>query len=674
MATVSATGSTPVPAARWRARRPGRGALALGVLAAWVVAWWPLRGRDTLSLPTSDLTPAHDRLNELRDWVDAHRADNAFFTGFVEGVRVTVDSLATFLQELLSQPAYGRPVPVIGWLGVVALLAAVAFRLAGLRVAVLAAAGFTSFGLLGLWTESMDTLALTLTAVLICVVIGVPLGVLLGLSPRVARVVNPVLDLTQTLPTFAYLAPLALLFLIGPATGVIATVIYAIAPVVRITSLGVAGANAAALESGRSLGATGWQLLRTVRLPAARRMIAVGINQTTMCALSMVTIAALIAAPGLGSTVLQSLRIHDTGGAFTAGLAIVIMAVVLDRITTGAIRRAERRTRPPRLAVIGVAVGAVVAVYLSYTFYWAALFPGDGSIGTALADGVNAATDWVRVNLVDITGAIKNAVTYGLINPLEALLAQSPWWLVCVAVLALTAILAGPRQLPIVAVCLGLVIATGLWEAAMTTLAATLIATALVLAVGVAFGVWLGRSDRADRALRPILDAAQVMPAFVYLVPCLALFDPSRFTGIIAAVVFAAPVTIKLIAAGIREVPPTIVEAATASGATAGQIIAKVQLPLAGRAVALAANQGLNYVLSMVVVGGLVGSGALGYLVVAGLVQNKVFGKGLAAGIAIVLLGLMLDRIAQATAARAARAPNQRRPIPSPSSTTQGDV
>jgi glycine betaine/proline transport system permease protein len=653
--------TTPARAA-WRARRPGRIWLVLAVVAAWIVAWLPLRGRNTLHLATSDLTPAHDRLNELRDWVDAHRADGSVFWVLVKGVREGVNALAEFLQSLISQPTDARPVPLVGWLGVVALITLLGWWLAGWRVGLLAGAGFASFGALGLWEESMDTLALLVTAVLICVVIGVPLGVLLGLAPRVARVVNPVLDLTQTMPTFAYLAPLALLFLIGPATGVLATVIYAIAPVVRITALGVSGANAAALESGASLGATRWQLLTTVRLPLARRMIALGINQTTMAALSMVTIAALVAAPGLGATVINALQIHDTGGAFTAGLAIVIMAVVLDRITTGAVRRAEARARSSRrrLLTLGAAALAAVGVYLSYTFYWAALFPGPtggGYVGKPLADGVDAATDWVRVNLVDVAEALKDGVTYGLLNPLEALLTQSPWWLVCAAVLAITWILAGARTMPIVAICLGLVIATGLWEASMTTLAATLIATALVLLLGLLVGVWLGRSDRADRVLRPILDAAQVMPAFVYLVPCLALFDPTRFTGIVAAVIFGAPVAIKLIAAGIREVPTTVVEAATAAGATGRQVIATVQLPMAGRAVALAANQGLNYVLSMVVVGGMVGAGGLGYLVVAGLVQNKVFGKGLAAGLAVVLLGLMLDRIAQATAAR------QRRPF-----------
>ena len=159
-------------------------------------------------------------------------------------------------------------------------------------------------------------------------------------------------------------------------------------------------------------------------------------------------------------------------------------------------------------------------------------------------------------------------------------------------------------------------------------------------------------SRRADAVLRPVLDAGQVMPAFVYLVPFLALFAASRFTAIVAAVVFAAPVAMKIVADGVRAVPGETVEAATALGSTRLQTITGVQLPMARRALALAANQGVIYVLSMVVVGGLVGAGALGYDVVAGFSQAQLYGKGLAAGLAIVLLGVVLDRVTQAAARR----------------------
>jgi glycine betaine/proline transport system permease protein len=149
-----------------------------------------------------------------------------------------------------------------------------------------------------------------------------------------------------------------------------------------------------------------------------------------------------------------------------------------------------------------------------------------------------------------------------------------------------------------------------------------------------------------------LLDAAQTMPPFVYLIPFFALFDVSRFTAIVAAVVYAAPVAIKLIADGIVGVSPTTVEAARSAGTSSWQMITKVQLPMARGALVLAANQGLIYVLSMVVIGGLVGGGALGYDVVAGFKQSSLFGKGLAAGVAIVTLGIMLDRVAQAAARR----------------------
>ncbi len=196
----------------------------------------------------------------------------------------------------------------------------------------------------------------------------------------------------------------------------------------------------------------------------------------------------------------------------------------------------------------------------------------------------------------------------------------------------------------------------GVWYDAMVTLASTLVAAVLVMVLGVVVGVWMARSAVVDRVIRPVLDAGQVMPAFVYLVPFLGLFGASRFTAIVAAVVYAAPAAIKLVADGIRGVSPAAVEAATSSGSTTWQIITKVQLPMARRGLTLAANQGLIYVLAMVVVGGLVGAGALGYDVVAGFSQSSLFGKGLAAGAAMVLLGILLDRTTRAAANRAGRA------------------
>jgi glycine betaine/proline transport system permease protein len=652
---------TTLPVLRTAAApRVSRKLAAAGVLVLWLVGFLLLRGRDTLALAEADVTPVHQSLNDLNDTVAANRNSNPLFLYFFNEIRLVVDTLARGVQALIAQPALDRPLPVIGWLGVVALAAFAAWALGNLKVALLTAGGLLFIGLQGLWQEGMDTLALTITAVLLSLLVGIPLGIWAGTSRRVERVLTPVLDFMQTMPTFVYLAPLTLVFLIGPASATIATMVYAVPPVIRLTAHGIRAVPHDTLEAAESIGSTRAQLLRQVQLPMAKRTIVIGINQTIMAALSMVTIAALIDAPGLGQTVVKSLATLDVGSSFNAGLAIVVLAIVLDRVTTAASVRVEQaRRRPSRfghLRRLWLALGgaaALVCVYLSYTYLWAAEFPSEPDLGSPLRRGADAVSEWVQTSLGSTTGVVKDVFTNVVLNPLQALFTQSPWWLVAAVLVALAGIIGSLRSAVTAAVCLALLVATGVWADSMVTLASTLVATVVVLVLGLVVGVWMGRSARVDRIVRPFLDAAQTMPAFVYLVPFLALFSTSRFTAIIAAVVFAAPVSIKIMSDGISSVSHTTVEAATSAGSSTWQVITKVQLPMSLRTIALATNQGLIYVLSMIVVGGLVGAGALGYDVVQGFRQDRLFGKGLAAGLAVVLLGIFLDRITQAAARRA---------------------
>jgi glycine betaine/proline transport system permease protein len=655
MAAVADT-SAPVTAWRQKVTRP----MAVGaIVVAWLVLFAVLRGRQTLTLAAADLTSLHRWLNDVNDTVGANRNSNPLFLYFFNEIRLAIDNLVTFVQSLISQPTAGRPVPQIGWLGVVGIAGYLSWAVGNWRVALLAVAGFTFFGLQGLWQESMDTLALTLSAVLVALLIGIPLGVWAGLSDRFNKIMTPFLDFMQTMPTFVYLAPLTLVFLIGGASAVITTVIYAAPPAIRITAHAIRSVPETTVEAADSLGTTRRQQLLKVLLPMSKRTVVMGVNQTIMAALAMVTIAALIDAPGLGKTVVQALQSLDVGTAFNAGLAIVVMAIVLDRVTTAAAGRADtaRRTggalarwRRPLLAAGGI--GTAFLVYVSHTYVYAAEFPGDGTVGTHIASWADTATTWLQDHLSGLTNAVRDVITNGLLNPFQTLLTDSPWWLVGLVLVALGAVLGGWRAAVTAAVCVGLLVGTGLWSDGMTTLASTAVATVLVMLLGAVFGVWMGRSALVDRVVRPTLDAAQVMPPFVYLVPFLALFGATRFTAIVAAVVYAAPVAIKIIADGVRNVPEATVEAATSAGCNTWQIITKVQLPVARSALTLATNQGLIYVLSMVVVGGLVGAGALGYDVVAGFSQGQLYGKGLAAGLAIVLLGVMFDRITQAAARR----------------------
>ncbi len=642
-----ATGTTESPPVGGRARGPLSRRTAIVVLiVATVVAYLIFR---TTAVADDPDAAAFRFLGSVRDWVDANRDTHPVFLYGVNylrlGVRVLVDTIQAALTGL------GLP-------GLVAVAGAVAFVLGGWRPALLAVAGFLGFGVLGLWDESVDTLALTLAAVLISVLIGVPLGILAARVRWVGAVLRPLLDVMQILPTFAYLAPMTLLFLIGSPAAVVATLIYAVPVTIRITELGIAGVATSAVEAATAQGSTRWQLLAKVRLPMARPTLVLAVNQTIMMALSMVVVTALIDAPGLGVNILRALERVNVGAAFDAGLAIVIMAIVLDRVTTaagaawsaGTHGSKSARSQPSAPAgraaarrrtwwVAGpVAVAAIVIAALPITVDLPEL---------SFAKPVNDLTGWMELHWYDATEWLKNTVSTVLLNPLENLLVTTPWWLFTLVVLAFGLVFAGWRAALIAGAAAAGLTGLGLYQHSMQTLATVLVATVLTMLVGITAGVLCARHDRLAAVTRPVLDAAQTMPSFVYLLPAVALFGASRFTAIVAAVIYAAPPVVRLVERGIRDVPATVVEAALSAGSTPGQLLRKVQLPMARGGLLLAANQGIVMVLAMVVVGGLVGAGALGYDVVAGFSQREDFGRGLAAGFAIVLLGILLDRLTQ---------------------------
>jgi glycine betaine/proline transport system permease protein len=643
----------------------GAWAALLGVVAVLLY----LVFRDQYTLPHDNDAGLFRSLNELRETVEDNRHSIPLVSQIREGVGGLVELFLTAFRA-------------VTWPGLVAVAAAIGLVIGGWRLALLGASGVLSFGILGLWESSVDTVALTLAAVVLSLAIGLPLGILAGRNDRFMRIVSPILDVMQIMPTFAYLAPLALLFLIGPATAAIATMIYAIPPAIRITALGIRGVSPTTVEAATALGSTRSQLLRKVQLPMALQTIILGVNQTMMMALSMVVITVLVDAPGLGKDIIRALQQVDVGTAFDAGLSIVIIAVVLDRFTTKAGERAapkaQARARAPesrnrRRAVVLTAIGIAAAGILVGRLVLAdPEFPDE--IAFSFAGFVNEIVGWLRSNATGLTSAIRDGTTFGLINPIQGVLTSAPWWLVGAAIVAIALFVSGLGPAIVAGVCLAAILGLQLWEHSMETLTSVLVATAMTLLVGGLLGIASARSSAFSAALRPLLDAAQTMPAFVYLIPAVALFGPSRFTGIVAALIYAVPPVIRLVEAGIRLVPETVVEAATSAGSTPRQLLLKVQLPMAKPALLVAANQGIVLVLAMVVVGGLVGAGGLGYDVVAGFARRDFFGEGLAAGIAIVLLGIMLDRITQGAGRRrpASLAPGAARALPVPAMPAAG--
>ena len=624
----------------------GRGAQLLTVLGVAAVLYLLFQGRWTLE--HHDDAPLFLTLNGVRDWVDANRSVNPVFVYVLGPIRAGIDALDEALNFVFAH---------VTWVAITAIGAALGLALVTWRTALLVAGSLVVIGLLGLWTETMQTLVLILNAVALSLLLGIPLGIVAGRSDRFLAFVTPILDFMQIMPTFAYLAPLTLIFLIGPPAAVIATLIYAMPPAIRITALGIRGVPATTVEAATSLGATDGQVLGKVQLPMARGTIGLAVNQTIMMALSIIVVAALINAPGLGESIIVAIEKLRVGAAVQAGVAIVLLATILDRLTsTGGRQRSVGITSTrfggvTRRTVVLVALAiVVVAIVVSLVTNASIAFPSGWRV--SFTKPIDDATRWVEINLNPVTDALKNAVSAWLLDPLQTVLTTAPWWLVVATAASIAFIVSGRRAAIAVAASLVAIVLLQVWQHAMETLTMVIVAVVLTMAIGIAMGVWGARSRVVSAVLRPINDAAQTLPSFVYLVPAVALFGATRFTAILAAVIYAAPAVIRLVEDGVRGVSPTVVEAATAAGSTSLQTILKVQLPMARRSLLVAVNQGVVLVLARVVIGGLVGAQALGFDVVSGFSQHSFFGRGMAAAIGIVLLGVVLDRITQGAGAR----------------------
>ncbi|MER7978336.1 ABC transporter permease subunit [Streptomyces sp. NPDC095817] len=641
MATVTASAPRTVLPARLRHSAVGK-LLLLAVVAAvlvpladarWASGSWP-------HALTVDLT---EPLGKASDWIIDNRDSHPlflYFFGYVSNA-VVLSVRGVYLLLLAA-----------GWAGVTAVAAVVAWRAAGVRLALGTGAAFLACGLLGMWVPTMQTLAVMVVAVLASVVLGALLGLAAGLSDRTHRALRPVLDTMQVLPAFAYLLPVVLVFGIGVPAAVLATVVYAAPPMARLTALGLRDADEGVMEAVASLGATARQRLLTARLPLARKELLLGLNQTIMMALSMAVIASVIGAGGLGDRVYQALASVDVGAALSAGIPIVLLAVVLDRVTGAAGERlGEARTSTPWLYGAAAAVVVAVAGRLVGRLDW----PDAWVVN--IAEPVNNAVDWMTDHLysgvpyIGGTADWAGHFTTWVLDPVRDGLQWLPWWSVLLIVAALAWLIGTWRTALTAVLAMAAIGVLGVWKPSLDTLSQVLAAVAVTLVIGFAVGIAAARSERFERLLRPVLDVFQTMPQFVYLIPVVALFGVGRAPAVAAAVVYALPAVVRITTQGLRAVDPAAMEASRSLGATPAQQLRQVQLPLARPALQLAVNQGVVLVLAVVIIGGLVGGGALGYDVVFGLAQGDL-ATGLVAGAAIVCLGLMLDRVTQPTERR----------------------
>ena len=634
-----------IPAARpwWRNRFVLAGLVVVGLVIAYE-AWpggypWPA-ALEWKSLPTD--------LNNFQSWLsDQQSAANpsVIFTilnGISTGLGDYVSALSSLFHDLT-------------WVGTLALGVLVSLRFGGVRAALWVLAAFLSFAVMGLWEPAVQTFSLVFAAVTLSLAVGIPLGIVAGRSDRFLRSITPLLDAMQIVPAFAYLMPIVILFSVGPGAAVITTMIYSVPVAIRITALGIRGVPGNTVEAAAAMGSTRRQMLAKVQIPLARKMLLLSVNQTILFALSMVVIASLINTdPGLGGLVTGGLNTNPAV-AILAGAAIVIMAISIDRSTEAMAERTDpvrahvtdAKRRRLWFETAGTALAIGLSVGIAYALDAGSVYVNVGNAPAWIEAKIQSVLNYIEdptTFIFTVTSWIGNHLVENVLQPLLNFFTQTPAPLMLAGLTLIAFLISGLRPAVTTFAMLCVIGVVGEWDNGMNTASQVVVALVLTMVVAFPIGVWVAESKRAEKAVRPVLDVLQTLPQLVYLIPFVYLFPISYVPGIIAGVLYAAPVVIRLVSAGVREVPSNTVEAAQSFGATRGQVLMKVKIPLAREAIMLGVNQGIIMVLAVVVIGGLVGSGGLGYEVAYGLQQGQ-FGAGVVASIAILALGIALDRV-----------------------------
>lgn len=658
-----------------RPQSPGASALtlqtllitALGVVAlvsvvpalAGLLPGWAVR------LPEAWLPDLAGPINRFLAWL-SRKAEIGPFTvkEITRGLAAVFEAPLSLVQGVLVKDVE-IPLPdggalklaALPWWALTAALAIFGHWAAGRRAAALVLATCAYFLILDLWEDAM----LTLASVAIAVIVGAAFGVMLGAAahrwPRLDAGLNSVYDVMQTLPVFSYLVPILLFFGFGPVAALIATVIYAMPPMARNTTLALRRLPQSVSELASMAGCSPRQRLFLVLLPAARQGLLTGFNQLVMLTLSAVIIASVIGAGGLGNVVLQGLKSMQLGRALEAGLGITLMAIVLDRLSRAiAARRPSHATEasgwrrhPALYGAIAILLAGLVAAQAAPVL---SDFPKalTGSSGRLIDDFFA----WVNVTFAGQIGTISDIFVRHLFRPVKDALLALPW----LGVVLFVAILAGfVRGRGLALACAGMlafIAVTGYWDLAMTSLYLVAISALIAALIGFPVGVLAAQNARMGRITALVIDTLQTLPSFVYLIPVVMLFGLGDFPAMVAIVAFALPPAIRYPVDGIARVPKSLVEAADMAGCTRLQRLVLVQIPQALPEIMLGLSQTILMAFGMLVITSLVGTRGLEQETLVAVSKAKV-GEGLIAGLGISFLSITADRLISHGAARLRR-------------------
>ncbi len=638
----------------WLLSTYGR-ALAKSLDARWIMKY-----------PPAWRLPLKNDISDAMKWLVEDASFGLFtFTEFTRSIAWVIEQpynlalslLSTGFVEGLGQDAV-QILPPLSWIAVTVLVIALGHYAKDWLLAGLVGLAFLYLAVFGQWESAMITLA----SIVIAVPIGVSLGLLLGIAAFkwwwLDRVISPILDLMQTIPIFAYLVPILFMFGFGPVAALIATIIYAMPPMVRVTTLALQSVPSDTVDFGVMAGCTSRQMLWKVLVPSSKPALMIGVNQVIMLSLNMVIIASMIGAGGLGFDVLASLRRLDIGAGLEAGVAIVVLAIALDRLSQAfAGRRVDEMhevaksnilKRYPR--AVFVSIVSVVSLLAGLVFPWLQSYPEAIQITTG-SFWENLVRD-INVNYFDLLESLKTLLFSGFLLPVKRFLTGIPWpWGLCV-IGFIGWRLGGWRMAGMAFILTGFVITNGLWIKAMTTVYLCGVSVFIATLIGAPVGVLSALNSKADRVVSVIIDTLQTLPSFVYLIPVVMLFRVGDFSAMIAVVLYAIAPAVRYAAHGVKSIDVQLIEAGIVSGCKPMQLLRRIRLPLALPEIMLGINQTIMLALSMLVITALVGTRDLGQEVYIALTKADT-GRGLVAGFSIAFIAIIADRFIAQGARRA---------------------
>ncbi len=646
MSAADQQGLTGTPAA-FGVDRPKAALICFAIALALTIAQYTgLLPAFLHRLPEILIPPFADWLDVIFEFVKDDLGLLAFTRFLTEGLEWVLDVTGNLLFGRRRWPYLG-PIP---WSAIAAAIAVLGFWLGGWRMALLAGGTFLWTALIGQWEIAMQTMSVLVVAAPMAFVIGLSLGITAWKYPAFENTIKPILAVLQTLPFFTYLLPAVIFFKVGPTAGAVATIVYAIPPMILMTILGLQKVSPEVVEAGKMSGCTRLQMLRHVYIPSARTEILVGVNQVIMLCLAMVVLTAFIGMPGLGAKLLEMMGSFRLGRSFEIGVTIVLIAVALDRMSKAWVAKQpehfEKGTpwwKQHRYALMGLGVFVFFYVLSQFIPYLSEIGRRQSlSMGREI-DGIMRdflALDWVRA----ITGGLRAFLNNNVFIPFRNFLLSIPTPALILLIVAFGLWLAGRRQAMLAGLFFTLVALSGWWDRAVITLYSVLAAVILATLIGLPIAILAARNERSARRVLLACDTAQTFPSFVYLLPAIMLFGITDIAVIFSILIFSTVPLVRYTIEGLRTVPPEISEAADMSGATRMQKLLKVQIPLAFPTMAVGFNQAIMFAFFMVIIAAFIGTQDLGQELQRTLAGTNL-GTNFVLGICVSLMALSFDLI-----------------------------